>query len=83
LKKAKLSRLNALIDDEPLPPTVPDEQNNANILANATNVSEMVANMKRQIEERKKLLSLLFIFISFHFLISSMAHCITHCETIN
>ncbi|XP_057292149.1 U4/U6 small nuclear ribonucleoprotein Prp3-like [Hydractinia symbiolongicarpus] len=55
LKKAKLNRLNALIDDEPLPPTIPEADPEA-LLANANNITEMVANMKKQIEQRKKML---------------------------
>jgi len=58
LKKAKLNRLSALIDDEPLPPTLPEktEKPPANVMENASNINAMVANVKRQIEERKKML---------------------------
>jgi len=57
-KKAKLDRLHALIDDEPLPPTIPEEKDNggAALLENASNVTELVANMKKQIEARKRML---------------------------
>lgn len=56
MKRAKQTRLSALIDDEPLPPTIPDIPERPAVLANAGNISAMVADMKRQIEERKKLL---------------------------
>jgi len=57
LKKSKLNRLNALIDDEPLPPTVPEVTPDADtLLGNASSITEMVATMKKQIEQRKKML---------------------------
>merc|ERR1712080_308340 len=55
-KKAKLTRLNALIDDEPLPPTVPEGGDPESLLANASTITELVSNMKKQIEARKKML---------------------------
>ena len=59
LKKSKLSRLSALIDDEPLPPTVnePHKRMAPKVPEGAGNISAIVADMKRQIEERKKMLS--------------------------
>ena len=61
LKKAKLNRLNALIDDEPLPPTLPETAPDKDqLLDSASNISEIVASMKRQIEQRKKMLSEIF-----------------------
>ncbi|XP_002156722.2 U4/U6 small nuclear ribonucleoprotein Prp3 [Hydra vulgaris] len=56
-KKAKLNRLNALIDDEPLPPTLPETAPDKDqLLDSASNISEIVASMKRQIEQRKRML---------------------------
>ena len=56
-KKAKLDRLTALIDDEPLPPTVPEGNTESEaLLGNASSISELVNNMKKQIEARKKML---------------------------
>jgi len=55
-KRAKLTRLNALIDDEPLPPTVPEGGDPEALLANASSISLLVSNMKKQIEQRKKML---------------------------
>lgn len=60
-KKAKLNRLNALIDDEPLPPTLPETNDADILLGSASNISEMVASMKKQIEQRKKMLSKIFL----------------------
>lgn len=55
LRKSKLTRLSALIDDEPLPPTV--NKPPPKMPESAGNISAIVADMKRQIEERKKMLS--------------------------
>lgn len=52
-KRQKTSRLEALQDDAPLPPTLPEPIDGSAIM-DATQVSAMVANMKKQIEERKK-----------------------------
>ena len=59
LKKSKLSRLSALIDNEPLPPTVPEAPKKATpkVPEGAGNINAIVADMKRQIEERKRMLS--------------------------
>lgn len=47
-----------MIDDEPLPPTVPEGSAEPEaLLANATSISELVSDMKKQIEQRKKMLS--------------------------
>ena len=48
-----MHRLEALQDDAPLPPTLP-EPIDGGALMDATQVSAMVANMKKQIEERKR-----------------------------
>lgn len=58
LKKAKLSRLSALTDNTPLPPTVPDVPKAPRMQESSGNISAIVADMKRQIEERKRMLSM-------------------------
>ena len=52
-KKQRTHRLEALQDDAPLPPTLP-EPIDGSTLMDASQVSAMVANMKKQIEERKR-----------------------------
>lgn len=57
LKKTKQSRFDALKDDDvPLPPTVPD-QGEGHTPLSQTQISAMMANMKKQIEERKRQLT--------------------------
>eukprot|EP00794_Sanderia_malayensis_P018835 gene18835-20731_t len=56
-KKHKSQRLDALIDDAPLPPTVP-EPLDPSAFVDPSQVNAMVANMKKQIEERKKQIAL-------------------------
>ena len=52
--KRKQSRFDALKDDnDPLPPAIPEPIDGPAHL-NSSQISEMVANMKKQIEERKK-----------------------------
>lgn len=57
VKRQKTNRLEALQDDAPLPPTLPEPIDGANIM-DASQVSAIVANMKKQIEERKKQLGI-------------------------
>ena len=52
-KRQKFNRLDALTDDAPLPPTIPEPLDSGAYV----DVNEMVANMKKQIEERKRHLS--------------------------
>ncbi|XP_032235952.1 U4/U6 small nuclear ribonucleoprotein Prp3 isoform X2 [Nematostella vectensis] len=57
--KRKQSRFDALKDDdEPLPPAIPEPMDGPTHL-NSSQVSEMLANMKKQIEERKRQLQVL------------------------
>ena len=56
-----MDRLDALIDDDPLPPTVPDSTDPLAGLTSASNITAMVANMKKQIEERKRALCKYFV----------------------
>lgn len=52
--KRKQSRFDALKeDDDPLPPAIP-ETDEGPVHLNSSQISEMVANMKKQIEERKR-----------------------------
>lgn len=52
--KRKQSRFDALKEDnDPLPPAIPEHDEGPAHL-NSSQISEMVANMKRQIEERKR-----------------------------
>ncbi|XP_031571014.1 U4/U6 small nuclear ribonucleoprotein Prp3-like [Actinia tenebrosa] len=52
--KRKQSRFDALKEDnEPLPPAIPEPMDGPAHL-NSSQISEMVANMKKQIEERKR-----------------------------
>lgn len=58
--KRKQSRFDALKEDnEPLPPAIPEPMDGPAHL-NSSQISEMVANMKKQIEERKKQLQVLY-----------------------
>eukprot|EP00112_Aurelia_sp_Birch-Aquarium-sp1_P026117 Seg906.5 transcript_id=Seg906.5/GoldUCD/mRNA.D3Y31 product="U4/U6 small nuclear ribonucleoprotein Prp3" protein_id=Seg906.5/GoldUCD/D3Y31 len=52
-KRPKVDRLEALQDNAPLPPTVPEPLDGGGLM-DASQVSLVVANMKKQIEERKK-----------------------------
>ena len=52
-KRQKTNRLEALQDDAPLPPTLPEPMDGG-ALMDASQVSAMVASMKKQIEERKR-----------------------------
>ena len=57
--KRKQSRFDALKDDSaPLPPAIPETGERPTPLS-STQISEMVANMKKQIEERKKQLNVI------------------------
>ena len=56
-KKQKVNRLEALQDDAPLPPTLPEPMEGGGMI-DASQVSAMVANMKKQIQERKRQLGL-------------------------
>ena len=52
-KRQKTQRLEALQDNAPLPPTLPEPIDGGAVM-DASQVSAMVANMKKQIEERKR-----------------------------
>jgi len=56
-KRQKAQRLEALQDNAPLPPTLPEPMDGGTVM-DASQVSAMVANMKKQIEERKRQLAL-------------------------
>ena len=78
-KKLKSSRLEALLnDDAPLPPTLPEP---AEVITpvNAAQVSAIMADMKRRMQERKRQIGIFIVAFISCLVICDIPCCPTNC----